>query len=204
MDNLTWLYFTIACSGLAMTPGPNSLLVMTHSVRFGPALTFYTISGGLISFVLLMIISMFGIDALLQSYPSLLGYIKVAGGIYIVWLGLKQFLLTKLNLSDNASFIYPINRISLFTQGAASAGSDPKVFLIFGAFLTPFIDISRDIALQFISMAITLSAAKFLIELFISFNAVKYRSFLVRNGKKFNVICGSVFILTGASVLSIN
>lgn len=204
MDTLTWFYFAIACLGLALTPGPNSLLVMTHSVRFGPALTFYTISGGIFTFVLLMIISMFGIDALLQAYPPLLEYIKIVGGIYIVWLGLKQFLLTRLTPSEDARFMYPINRISLFTQGAASAGSNPKVFLFFGAFLTQFIDPQRDIVLQLIVMAITFSVAEFLVELLISISAAKCRKFLVSNGKAFNVFCGAIFVLIGASVLLTN
>lgn len=40
-----WFYFAVACFGLALTPGPNAMLVMTHSVRFGPAVAFTLLPG---------------------------------------------------------------------------------------------------------------------------------------------------------------
>lgn len=46
MNIEVWLYFAVACFGLAMTPGPNAMLVRAHSVRFGPSIAFSTICGG--------------------------------------------------------------------------------------------------------------------------------------------------------------
>ncbi|MCA6974073.1 LysE family translocator [Pectobacterium carotovorum] len=203
MDIHVWFYFALACCGLALTPGPNALLVITHSIRFGPAITLYTILGGILAFALLMIVSMFGIDVLLKTYPSFLTYIKLAGGMYLIWLGLKQWRLRTLNMGEPAQFMVSINRLSLFTQGAASAGANPKVFLFFGAFLTQFIDPTKDTLLQFAVMVATFAAVEFLAELAINLAAGRFRSYLAAHGKAFSMICGTIFIMIGGVVLFI-
>ncbi|MEQ9889104.1 LysE family translocator [Pectobacterium zantedeschiae] len=201
MDIHVWFYFALACCGLALTPGPNALLVITHSIRFGPAVTLYTIWGGILAFTLLMIVSLFGIDVLLKAYPSFLVYLKFAGGMYLIWLGFRQWRLRTLNIGESAPLVASINRLSLFTQGAASAGSNPKVFLFFGAFLSQFIDPTKDTLLQFAVMVATFAAVEFLVELAINLTAGRFRAYLAVHGKAFSLVCGAIFMMIGGLVL---
>lgn len=201
MDITVWFYFALACCGLALTPGPNALLVITHSIRFGPAITLYTIWGGILAFALLMTVSLFGIDVLLTMYPAFLTDIKFAGGMYLIWLGFRQWRLRTLNISESAPLVASINRLSLFTQGAASAGANPKVFLFFGAFLTQFIDPTKDTLLQFVVMVATFIAVEFLVELVINLTAGRFRVYLAEHGKAFSMVCGAIFMMIGGLVL---
>ena len=41
-----WLLYVVASIGLSLTPGPNSLLALTHGARYGHARTLFTIAGG--------------------------------------------------------------------------------------------------------------------------------------------------------------
>ncbi|MEQ9905278.1 LysE family translocator [Pectobacterium aroidearum] len=201
MDIHVWLYFALACCGLALTPGPNALLVITHSIRFGPAITLYTILGGILAFALLMTVSLFGIDVLLNMYPSFLTYLKFAGGMYLIWLGFRQWRLRTLNIGESAPLAASINRLSLFTQGAASAGANPKVFLFFGAFLSQFIDPTKDTLLQFVVMVATFAAVEFLVELAINLTAGRFRAYLAVHGKVFSLVCGAIFMTVGGLVM---
>ncbi|UUE57374.1 LysE family translocator [Pectobacterium aroidearum] len=201
MDIHVWFYFALACCGLALTPGPNALLVITHSIRFGPAITLYTIFGGILAFVLLMTVSLFGIDVLLNMYPSFLTYLKFAGGMYLIWLGFRQWRLRTLNFGESAPLAASINRFSLFTQGAASAGANPKVFLFFGAFLSQFIDPTKDTLLQFVVMVATFAAVEFLVELAINLTAGRFRAYLAVHGKAFSLVCGAIFMTVGGLVM---
>ncbi|EGW1188688.1 LysE family translocator [Salmonella enterica] len=202
MDIEVWLYFTVACFGLAMTPGPNAMLVMAHSVRFGPSIAFSTICGGVLAFILLMVISMFGIDALLKTYPSLLVYIKLLGGAYLIWLGIKQWRERKADFDVSIGSPEKVKWLTLFVQGAISAVSNPKVFLFFGAFLTQFINPQRDIMIQFIIMAATFAFAEFCVEMAINLTAGRFRSYLARNGQLFCMFCGLLFMILGGIVLT--
>ncbi|MGH8715002.1 MAG: LysE family translocator, partial [Casimicrobiaceae bacterium] len=42
----TWLLYLVAAIGLSLTPGPNSLLVLTHGALHGHRRTLLTVSGG--------------------------------------------------------------------------------------------------------------------------------------------------------------
>ena len=50
----TWLLYLVAAIGLSLTPGPNSLLVLTHGALHGHRKTLFTVSGGALGFVALI------------------------------------------------------------------------------------------------------------------------------------------------------
>ena len=47
----TWLIYLLAAIGLSLSPGPNSLLALTHGALHGRRKTLYTILGGAVGFV---------------------------------------------------------------------------------------------------------------------------------------------------------
>ena len=44
----TWLLYLVAAFGLSLTPGPNSLLVLTHGALHGHRKTLFTVAGGVL------------------------------------------------------------------------------------------------------------------------------------------------------------
>ena len=46
----TWLIYLLASIGLSLTPGPNSLLALTHGALYGARRTLFTIVGGVFGF----------------------------------------------------------------------------------------------------------------------------------------------------------
>ena len=60
MDIHTWLIYFAAALGLALSPGPNSLLALTHGALHGRRMALYTLSGGAVGFVMIIALSMFG------------------------------------------------------------------------------------------------------------------------------------------------
>lgn len=198
MDMTLWCYFAAACFGLALTPGPNAMLVVTHSVKFGPSLTRYTIAGGVVTFMILMVISVLGISALLRVVPSLLHYIKLAGGAYLLGLGIKQWMTHRVKVTGRTG---KSGKLALFLQGAASAVSNPKVFLFFGAFLSQFINPQQALTGQLIVMVLTFALAESLTETVVSLTAGRFREFLLSYGQQFSRFCGTVFIIIGSCFL---
>jgi threonine/homoserine/homoserine lactone efflux protein len=85
----TWLIYLTAVIGLSLTPGPNGLLALSHGALYGHRKTLYTVAGGVIGFVVLIALSMFGIGALLQASANALITLKWLGGAYLIWLGIQ-------------------------------------------------------------------------------------------------------------------
>ncbi len=198
----TWLIYLVAVIGLSLSPGPNGLLALTHGALYGHKKTLYTVGGGVIGFVILIGLSLFGIGALLQASSNALTVLKWLGGGYLVWLGIQLWRAPGLHLSPAGNGL-EMRGSALFRLGLLSALSNPKVLLFFGAFLPQFIDPQSDLLPQFFIMAMTFAVVEFFVEYLLARIAHIIRPLLKNNGKRFNRLCGSLFILIGAALPAI-
>ena len=199
MELHNWLLYLAASIGLSLSPGPNGLLALTHGALHGHRKALFTISGGVLGFVILIALSMFGIGALLQASIVWLTVLKWVGGAYLVWLGIQVWRSApmELNVTD-AGDRRP--GWSLFKDGLLSAVTNPKALLFFAAFLPQFIDPQRNLVLQFAVMAATFATVEFLYELLVAHAAQRISSLLRRVGRKFNRVCGGIFIAIGVAM----
>lgn len=202
MDFSTWLIYAVAALGLSLSPGPNGLLALTHGALHGRRLALYTIVGGVLGFVALIALSMFGIGALLQRSLSWLTALKWLGGAYLIFLGIQVWrsppIAAALQAGQAAG---PGPRPwALFQQGLLSALSNPKALLFFAAFLPQFIDPTRSLVWQFIVMAGTFALVELATELVLASTAQRLRPWLARVGRRFNQACGAIFMVIGAAL----
>ena len=195
----TFLLYLIAATGLSLTPGPNSLLVLTHGALHGHRRTLFTVAGGGLGFVALMALSMLGIGALLQASASALTMLKVLGGLYLIWLGIQLWRAPPIHLQAAAGGADASAR-ALFRQGLLTALSNPKALLFYGAFLPQFIDPQRALLMQFVIMASTFAVIEALVEFALALMAQRVRGLLQRFGRRFNRICGGLFVAMGLAL----
>jgi threonine/homoserine/homoserine lactone efflux protein len=195
----TWLLYLVAAVGLSLTPGPNSLLVLTHGALHGHRKTLFTVSGGALGFVALIALSMLGIGAVLKASAGALTVLKLFGGAYLVWLGIQLWRAPAIHLQADASKA-DTRGVELFRQGLLTAVSNPKALLFYGAFLPQFIEPSRDLLTQFVVMAINFVAVEFVVEYLLALLAHRIRPVLERVGKSFNRICGGMFVAMGVAL----
>ena len=199
METDTWLIYLLAAIGLSLSPGPNGLLALTHGALHGRRKALYTVTGGCVGFVTIIALSMFGIGALLQASLVWLTILKWVGGAYLVWLGIQVWRSPPVGVELGG----PANErsgASMFSQGALSALTNPKVLLFFAAFLPHFIDPDRSLVTQFVVMASTFALFEFAIELVIVAMAQRINTWLARTGKRFNQVCGGLFVTIGAAL----
>ena len=195
----TWLLYLAAAIGLSLTPGPNSLLVLTHGALHGHRKTLYTVAGGAAGFTLLIALSMLGIGALLQASAGALTVLKFAGGAYLVWLGIQLWRAPAIQLQPDARKLAAPGG-ELFRNGLLTALSNPKALLFYGAFLPQFIDPARDLLTQFVVMAVVFVAVEIVTEWLLALLAHRIRPWLQRAGKAFNRSCGGLFVAMGLAL----
>lgn len=194
-----WLIYLVAVIGLSLTPGPNSLLALTHGAIDGHRRALFAIGGGTVGFVALMALSMLGIGALLQASAHALAALKLIGGLYLIWLGVRLWRAPPMRVETDEGRA-PERAGRLFRRGLLTAVSNPKVLLFYGAFLPQFLDPARPLAQQFLIMAATFAVIEFVVEYLIARMANVIRPWLQRVGKRFNQACGSLFMLLGVAL----
>lgn len=195
----TWLLYVLAAIGLALTPGPNGLLALTHGAIYGSRKTLATISGGVIGFGLIIALSMFGLGALLATASDLLIVLKILGGAYLVFLGIQVWRSPAIGNLD-ASGPSSISTLKLFQSGFLTAVTNPKGILFFVAFLPQFIDTKENLLIQFLILAGSYMVIEFIYELAVASMADRIKPFLKKSGSKMNKIFGSVFIGIGIAL----
>jgi len=194
-----WLVYLLAAVGLALTPGPNGLLSLTHAVRFGAARTVFTVLGGVSGFTVLIAASLAGLGALLAASELAFSVAKWIGAAYLIYLGIRLWRApppkVRVPADENRRVEAGIGR--LFVQGFLVAVSNPKALIFFAAFLPQFMVPGMSYGLQLAVLGGTFAVVEFIYELVLANMAQKIAPWLARHGRWFNRITGSCFVGIG-------
>ena len=203
-DFTTMLAFTFASFVLAITPGPAIILIITSSVSQDLRAGMVTaVSSGLGLYIHAVAVA-FGLSALLLAVPVAFELIKIAGALYLIYLGLNTIFskaaLLKLedqnrNIASSKALIY---------QGLTAAVLNPKVALFFLAFLPQFVSPARgEVTWQIMFLGIIFTLVVTMVGLGIALAASYAANILKRNRtvvKVQNWVFGSVFIAFGTQL----
>lgn len=81
--------FTLVSVAVIVVPGPDLLLVLKNATRGGTRGAAFTALGVMTGNMVLAVISVAGLSALLLASPTLFAVVRIAGGIYLMYLGIQ-------------------------------------------------------------------------------------------------------------------
>lgn len=132
---------------LNMAPGPDSLLIASHSARWGWRAGSMAALGIGAGTCIHIAAAAFGIAALLAASAEAFSVVKAIGAAYLVYIGVKTLIATRgkptADAESPASGSLRPSRRKLFMQGFVSNVFNPKIALFFLAFMPQFIDASK-------------------------------------------------------------
>jgi len=153
MTGATLSLFLIAALAIAAIPGPGILYVAARTLaggrRAGIASAFGTALGGLVH----VIAGGIGVSALILASAQLFTVLKLAGALYLVWLGIRSFRDAGRALPEPLA---ATGREQAFREGVLVEALNPKTAAFFLAFVPQFVDPTAGYpALQFIALGLT-------------------------------------------------
>jgi len=151
MKTETLLLFMAAAFVLAITPGPTMLLALSNGISGGMRRARWGIAGASLGSTIVIATVALGLGSLLAASEWLFNALRVAGVIYLAWLGIK---LWRSPPPDVAAVVAapdaaPHGRMAL-VRSLTVALSNPKSVLFFAAFLPQFIDTTQPQGLQYL------------------------------------------------------
>ena len=198
MSLQTWWLFVAMTFVVSATPGPNMLLVMSSSARFGFRAAVATMAGCMTALLAMMSISAAGLGALLQAFPSVFDALRWAGAAYLVYLGIRSWRapVHESTVETAPSVERPRNGGALFRQGVLVACSNPKAILFAAAFLPQFIHPQLPKLPQFVILLATFSVIEIGWYLVYAASGQRLARYLRQSAvlEAFNRITGGVFI----------
>ena len=129
--------FIAASWVLILTPGPDTLYVLTRAIAQGKQAGVISALGVTVGIFVHTLAAAFGLALVLQTSAPAFPIVKYVGALYLLYLGVKT-------LKDRSSLTLlsehkPRQLRILFWQGVLSNVTNPKVALFFLAFLPQFV-----------------------------------------------------------------
>jgi len=82
----TWIAFGLLCLGMALTPGPNMLYLVSRAISQGPMAGIVSLIGTAAGFAVFLACTALGLTALLMAAPIAYDILKFGGALYLGWL----------------------------------------------------------------------------------------------------------------------
>jgi threonine/homoserine/homoserine lactone efflux protein len=147
-----WLAFAVASTVLVAIPGPTVMLVVSYALGRGRAAAWATAPGVALGDFTAMTLSLAGAGAVLAASATLFTALKLAGALYLIWLGIHLWR-SGGHLGTAASIRASNGR--MFRDAFVVTALNPKSIVFFIAFVPQFLDPAMPALPQFAAMEAT-------------------------------------------------
>ncbi len=205
----SWLLFTLAIIVASISPGPNVLIVMIHSLKYGWRAATFTILGNVVCLFGIALLAALGVGALIKAEPLAYMILKTAGAAYLIYLGVKMIRASFNGLGKGA--VLPgdpeqgprPSAFSLASQSFLISASNPKSVIFLSAVFPLFLNESEPLVGQFAIMFTTIIVLVSSIHLTYAMVASALRRKIVRPQTQAQIsrLTGGSFIALGGGVL---
>ena len=134
--------FAFVCLGMALTPGPNMIYLVSRSISQGPMAGLISLGGVAVGFLFYMLASALGITVLVMAVPYAYDALKIAGAVYLAYLAWQA-------IRPGGRSPFQVRELPkdspkrLFMMGLITNFLNPKAAVLYLSLLPQFIDPSR-------------------------------------------------------------
>jgi threonine/homoserine/homoserine lactone efflux protein len=132
--------FALASIALLLVPGPAVLYVVTQSAEQGRRAGMASVAGIHVGTIVHILAATAGVSALIAASATAFTTVKLAGGAYLIYVGVRRLLERDVPLTSG---VRTGAHRKLFAQGVVVNVLNPKTALFFLAFIPQFVDTSR-------------------------------------------------------------
>jgi threonine/homoserine/homoserine lactone efflux protein len=193
--------FSVAMLILAASPGPGVFATVARALASGfrPALA--VIGGIVVGDIIFLLFAAFGLSMVARVLGNLFFVVKICGGAYLVWLGIKIWLkdpgpVSGAQDSDTRS------QGGNFVSGLVVTLSNPKVILFYCGFLPTFLDLSTLTVFDLAIVVAIITAVLFGVLGAYAYLASRARQMFTdkRSVRRLNRAAGSVMVGAGVAI----
>lgn len=148
---MSFLLFLLAASLIALSPGPGIFYVAARTLAGGRAEGLASSVGTGIGGLAHVLAGAVGVSALVMASAEAFTLLKIAGALYLVWLGLKT--IRRSGDSPQPATVARSGAARAFREGIVVEALNPKTAAFFLAFLPQFVDPAAGaVWLQFVAL----------------------------------------------------
>ncbi|MCC5810187.1 MAG: LysE family translocator [Ectothiorhodospiraceae bacterium] len=205
---IDYIVFLGICVVATISPGPAVFLAIKNSLQSGTKKALVGVYGNVLAMLTLASISAAGLGAVILASSTLYTAIKIIGGVYLIYLGLKIFCSASRPINEGEETYANVSpkKSILFREAYFIGVSNPKAIAFYTALFPQFINLHEPVFPQFVLLSVTFAICSFAALMAYVFVAGKLKIYLQKENVSlwFNRITGGVFLGFGVAILSNN
>jgi len=196
-----FLLFLAAALFVAITPGPGLFYIAARTLAGGRTEGLASSVGLGLGGLVHVIAGAAGLSALVMASAEAFTLLKLVGGVYLVWVGLKTW--REARITEPVEVRTSGARRAL-REGILVEALNPKTAAFFLAFIPQFVDPTADVAMQFAGLGLISVVLNTSVDLIVTIWAAKARAGLTKRPSliaRSRQLSGAVMCGLGASLL---
>ncbi|MBX9591524.1 MAG: LysE family translocator [Hyphomonadaceae bacterium] len=157
----TLLTFAVTCLVIEMTPGPNMAYLAVLSASVGRRAGLAATAGIALGLLIVGLGAALGLAAVIANSRFLYNVLRWAGGIYLLWLAWEGWRGADTSPSKTAES--EVDNAKYFVRGLITNLLNPKAGVFYVAILPTFVDESRSLIGQTVSLSVVYVAVATLV-----------------------------------------
>ncbi|HJO95725.1 MAG TPA: LysE family translocator [Victivallales bacterium] len=190
---------------LNLMPGIDTIYIMERSISQGKIAGYFSVFGIVTGVFLQILLTAFGLSIILKTHVTLFNIIKIAGAVYLVYLGIEYIVKKEDILDKGLPKLEKSKLLKIYFKSILVNLMNPKTVLFILAFLPQYVNSQNsDNPVPYLVLGLSWVATGSIWCLFLAYSAAQMSKILKRNMRVSNYmgsIAGLIFILLGIDVL---
>jgi threonine/homoserine/homoserine lactone efflux protein len=201
-----WVAFLLASLLFIQVPGPSLLFTIGRALTVGRREALLSVVGNALGVTAQVVLVALGLGAVVAASATAYTALKVAGAVYVIWLGVQAIRhRSDARLAMAASA--PVRRGHPVRIGFTVGATNPKTIVFFVAFLPQFTDPAGPIALQTVLLGLVFGAMAVVSDGAWALAAGTARQWFARRPSRLDTLGatgGTMMIGLGATMLTVD
>lgn len=203
LDNL--LAFIAAAIVLIMIPGPAVLFSVGRTLTLGRRGGLLSVAGVTLALIPIVALVAAGVGAIIAQSLALFTVLKIAGALYLMYLGVQAIRHRRDAAADVTSTALPASPVRQLWQGFVVGITNPKTLAFFVAVLPQFVDLQTgSVSLQMLELGLVFAMIALVSDSIWVFTAAGARAWFARSPRRIETLTatgGGMMIGLGAILL---
>jgi len=199
------LAFTLTAFIVIVIPGPSVLFVVGRALACGRRVAVLTVVGNALGEYAQVIAVAFGVGALAERSVAAFTTLKLAGGAYLIYLGVRTFRERKSLAAAIATPVAPRSDRRAFLEGATVGVTNPKTVVFLAAILPQFVNrTAGHVPLQILVLGAVFAAVAVVSDTIWALAAGGFRTWFSRSPRRLELVGGAggvAIVAVGAGLL---
>jgi threonine/homoserine/homoserine lactone efflux protein len=199
------LGFVLTAFVVIVIPGPSVLFVVARALACGRRVAVLTVVGNALGEYVQVIAVAFGVGALAEQSVAAFTTLKLAGGAYLIYLGVKTFRERRSLAAAIATPVAPRSDRRAFLEGATVGVTNPKTVVFLAAILPQFVSRSGGhVPVQILVLGALFAAIAIVSDTLWALAAGGFRVWFSRSPRRLELVGGAgglAIVAVGAGLL---